>query len=130
MILSLVKLGEIRSVPEKHMIRRSLVPLLLLVVVLAACQVKTPVVTEVDYTSTAVVTVTLVPTKPPAIQTDSPTLPDPTQAASDLLVPVGCTVISPRPTPGPTQQSPVGESDWVKGPETAAVTLIEYSDFQ
>ena len=45
----------------------------------------------------------------------------------------GCTVVSRRPTPGPTQQSifpPVGENDWVKGPTDAQVTIIEYSDFQ
>jgi hypothetical protein len=46
---------------------------------------------------------------------------------------VGCTVESPRPTPGPTEQSVFpfpGASDWVKGPETAAITILEYSDFQ
>ena len=45
----------------------------------------------------------------------------------------GCTVVSRRPTPGPTQQSifpPVGEDDWAKGPADAKVTIIEYSDFQ
>ncbi len=44
-----------------------------------------------------------------------------------------CTVNSPAPTPGPTERSifpPVTEADWVIGPETAAVTVIEYSDFQ
>jgi hypothetical protein len=44
-----------------------------------------------------------------------------------------CTVISPQPTLGPTEQSlfpPVRESDWVSGPDTAGVTIIEYSDFQ
>jgi len=44
-----------------------------------------------------------------------------------------CTVVSGQPTPGPTQQSlfpPVDEGDWVKGPESADITLIEYSDFQ
>lgn len=116
------------------MIKRSMVPLLLLVFVLAACQGETPVATEVDDTSAVVATATRVPTKIPAVPTD---LPNPTtgstQEASDLPVPVGCTVISPRPTPGPTQQSifpPVDESDWVRGPETAGVTLIDYSDFQ
>jgi hypothetical protein len=45
----------------------------------------------------------------------------------------GCTVVSFNPTPEPTLQalfpSP-GEEDWIKGPDTAAVTIIEYSDFQ
>ena len=47
--------------------------------------------------------------------------------------PPGCTVISPRPTAGPTEQSvfpPVTEKDWSTGPKDAAITLIEYSDFQ
>lgn len=45
----------------------------------------------------------------------------------------GCTVISPMPTPGPTQRSlfpPVSDADWVRGPDTASITIIEYSDFQ
>jgi len=35
--------------------------------------------------------------------------------------------------PGPTEESlfdPVSESDWVRGPDSAMVTIIEYSDFQ
>ena len=47
--------------------------------------------------------------------------------------PTGCTVISPRPTPGPTETSlfpPVSSDDWVKGPADASITLTEYSDFQ
>ena len=45
----------------------------------------------------------------------------------------GCTVISQKPTPGPTAESiipPVSDTDWVKGPASAKVTIIEYSDFQ
>ena len=47
--------------------------------------------------------------------------------------PPGCTVVSPKPTPGPTQASlfpPVTDQDWVQGAPTAAVTLVEYGDFQ
>ncbi len=55
----------------------------------------------------------------------------PTQAA---LQPVsGCTVVTQKPTPGPTEESnipPITETDWVKGPANAKVTIIEYSDFQ
>ncbi len=45
----------------------------------------------------------------------------------------GCTVVSPVPTPGPTQPSlfpPVSEQDWARGPSSALVTIVEYSDFQ
>jgi len=55
----------------------------------------------------------------------------PTQGA--LFPDSGCTVISRKPTPGPTAESifpPVSDTDWVKGPANARVTIIEYSDFQ
>jgi protein-disulfide isomerase len=55
----------------------------------------------------------------------------PTQAA--LFPDSGCTVITQKPTPGPTAVSifpPVSDTDWVKGNATAKVTIIEYSDFQ
>jgi hypothetical protein len=45
----------------------------------------------------------------------------------------GCTVKTLRPTPGPTAESiypPASETDWVKGPADAKVTIIEYGDFQ
>ncbi len=45
----------------------------------------------------------------------------------------GCTVITQKPTPGPTEASifpPISSTDWVKGPANARVTIIEYSDFQ
>jgi len=55
----------------------------------------------------------------------------PTQAA---LSPVSsCTVITQKPTPGPTAESifpSISSTDWVKGPASAKVTIIEYSDFQ
>jgi len=44
-----------------------------------------------------------------------------------------CTVKSPKPTPGPTEESllpPPSDQDWVKGSDDAQVTIIEYSDFQ
>ena len=44
-----------------------------------------------------------------------------------------CTAIQSAPTPSPQEASlfpPVSESDWVEGPAEAAVTIIEYTDFQ
>jgi len=55
----------------------------------------------------------------------------PTQAA--LFPDSGCTVVTQKPTSGSTAESifpPVSDSDWVKGPADAKVTIIEYSDFQ
>lgn len=75
------------------------------------------------------------------IQTSVPTLagPAPTTelqvpSSSELTGPdSGCTVIARQPTPGPTQESlfpSVTAEDHVRGPETAKITIIEYSDFQ
>jgi len=55
------------------------------------------------------------------------------ESASSSSAPVGCTVISPRPTPGATERSifpVVSGDDWVTGPSDAAITFVEYSDFQ
>jgi hypothetical protein len=44
-----------------------------------------------------------------------------------------CNVVSTDPTPDPTLAAifpPVGEKDWVKGPADAAVTIVNYMDFQ
>lgn len=45
----------------------------------------------------------------------------------------GCTLSSRQSTPSPTQESLLPaptEKDWVQGPADAAVTIVEYSDFQ
>jgi hypothetical protein len=76
----------------------------------------------------------------PAASTSSPATPvaQATTASGMETTPVGpsappsCTVVSFAPTPGPTEQSlfpPVNDKDWVQGPPTATVTIIEYSDF-
>jgi hypothetical protein len=83
-----------------------------------------------------------------ACKTPSPVLPTGAPATSPAQVteqpqsvastaqgnaPAGCTVISPNPTPGPTEESifpSVSDQDWVIGPPDASVTLIEYGDFQ
>lgn len=64
------------------------------------------------------------------------TVNTPTSASLELDVnqlTTNCTVVSRKPTPGPTQESlfpPVNEHDWIKGSMDAEITLIEYSDFQ
>jgi len=43
----------------------------------------------------------------------------------------GCTVVSFMPTPDPTSLfPPITSDDWTRGPLTATVKIIEYSDFQ
>ncbi len=49
------------------------------------------------------------------------------------IAPPGCTVISPDPTPGPTEESmfaPITEKDWSIGPADATVTILVYGDYQ
>lgn len=63
--------------------------------------------------------------------TPSPALHIPTE----VIVPVqsDCTVITLKPTPGPTVETvypPISEADWTKGPADAKVTIVEYGDFQ
>ena len=63
--------------------------------------------------------------------TSTVSLTVPTQAV--LLPDSGCTVVTQKPTPGPTPETvypAITSADWTKGPESAKVTIIEYSDFQ
>jgi len=106
---------------------------LLIATLLAACQSSAPTESVAEPTQVA-------NTQPPAITTEpteaaaaqaTPTLEE--VAVEGSLVRMTCTVESRDPTPGPTEASifpPVSESDWVQGPDTAEVTIIEYSDFQ
>lgn len=76
------------------------------------------------------------PTAGPPTDTATPTetSPPPTQAeAASSGDGATCTVVSLLPTPGPTEQSlfpPVSDADWIKGQNSAHVTIIEYGDFQ
>jgi cyclophilin family peptidyl-prolyl cis-trans isomerase/protein-disulfide isomerase len=57
----------------------------------------------------------------------------PTQVEFTASGPASCTVVSTIPDPDPAVAalfSPITEDDWVIGPPDAAVTIIEYSDFQ
>ena len=77
---------------------------------------------------------TAAPTSVPTLAAPAATTALEVPASSALNQPQsGCTVVAKRPTPGPTQASlfpPVTEDDHVRGPDTAKVTIIEYSDFQ
>lgn len=104
-----------------------------LALVLAACQGANQPVQTTAPVAVAQETATQAQDAPasavPPMTTVEPNQPVATQKAS----PPGCTVVSPQPTAGPTEQSlfpPVSDSDWVQGPATAYVTIIEYGDFQ
>jgi hypothetical protein len=50
-----------------------------------------------------------------------------------VLPDTGCTAVTKKPAPGATQETiypPVTAADHAKGPASAKVTIIEYSDFQ
>lgn len=96
--------------------------LMLLAVSLAGCLPQVQATPTSTSASTATTVAKPAPTVVLTVPTQSAFLPDP-----------GCTVITREPTPGPTEESiypQVGESDHVKGPNNAKVTIIEYSDFQ
>jgi hypothetical protein len=103
---------------EKQMKKSILLFLMLLAVSLTGCLPKA----QATPTTTATAEARPVPTVVLTVPTQSAFLPDP-----------GCTVITKKPTPGPTAESiypPITDADHVKGPEDAKVTIIEYSDFQ
>jgi hypothetical protein len=103
---------------EKQMRKAILLSMMLSAVVLAGC------IPQVQATPTLTPTTNAHPA-PTVVVTV------PTQAA--VFPASGCTVITKKPTPGPTPVSifpPVTDSDWVKGLASAKVTIIEYSDFQ
>ncbi|HSV86810.1 MAG TPA: peptidylprolyl isomerase [Levilinea sp.] len=57
----------------------------------------------------------------------------PTSVAFSISDPASCTVVSMIPEPDPAvaaQFPPITTDDWVFGPPAAAVTILEYSDFQ
>jgi hypothetical protein len=59
--------------------------------------------------------------------TPPPVAPAPTRDTANL----GCTVVTRRNQPTAASPfPPVTTADWSLGPANAAVTLIEYSDFQ
>lgn len=114
---------------------------LALMLLVSACAGKASTVPEMA---------TVTPAEPAAAATELPAqelqptrtaqataTPFPATPTTELVamppVPSGCTVVTQQFSPEPTEQSifpPVTSADWMIGPETAAVTLIEYGDFQ
>jgi hypothetical protein len=74
-----------------------------------------------------------IPTATPTRIRPAPTVVITVPSEASISPESGCTVITQKPTPGPTAESifpPVSDMDWVEGPASAKVTIIEYSDFQ
>jgi len=73
------------------------------------------------------------PVEPDTASTELPPLPEvsatPDSEQATDQAEANCTVVSRQPTPGPTEPL-VTDNDWTQGPDDAAVTFIEYSDFQ
>lgn len=94
------------------------------VVFFSSCQVNQPEATlkpVIDITPSATAAVNAEANS----SLPSPSLPD--------KILSGCTVVSPKPTPGATQQSlfpPITQSDWIKGADEGNVQILEYGDFQ
>jgi predicted small secreted protein len=103
------------------MIKRIFFITILLSLVLAACQGTSPIATE-DTSSSADQAATMTevePTQEP-VSTEEEASPPPTAIEADT---------STDSTPE-SPFSPVSNDEWVVGPESAAVTLVEYGDFQ
>jgi hypothetical protein len=106
------------------MFKRLLVALMLIPLALAACSGAQPQ-TVMEEAAPAVAA-------PPEAK---PAQPDPTATtAPDVAVgpEMECTLVSNGSSAPAELVSIFGvtEDDWVEGPETAAVTIVEYSDFQ
>jgi hypothetical protein len=98
---------------EKKMLRIRYIALLLLGIILAACGGRAPV----EEAATPV----------PPTETAAPTSP------STAGFTTACTVVSALPTPSPEELSlfpPVSPDEHSLGPDSATVTIVEYSDFQ
>jgi hypothetical protein len=107
---------------------RRLIPLLLILAVLLTACGGTAALPGED--TPAPVVDTALPPSPTTPAADTPAAPPASPPVNSVA---GCTVVSTVSEPDPMIEElfpPVSANDWVKGPETARVTIIEYSDFQ
>ena len=115
------------------MLKRILILITLLMLLLSACQSQaTPSGTAIatqELESYATQSEATGEASPVPAKTEAPV----SQATGETAPVANCTVVSISPTSNATETSlfpPPGDTDWVVGPETAAMTLFEYSDFQ
>lgn len=108
--------------------RKILFFVLCLALGLTACKSGSQSETATEKIDTASEVKTLVTTPSP---TALPKQPNTLQVPEEASNVPGCTVVSYIPTPDPSSLfSPITSDDWYRGPLTATVKLIEYSDFQ
>jgi hypothetical protein len=96
---------------------------LFFIIILAACQSKTPPSTQESPSPTMDIS-------SPVAHNPTSTLPS---ESPDSGAPPGCSVVSQPDTSDSGVDSlfpPVSDTDWSFGPGEAKITLIEYSDFQ
>ena len=125
--------------------KRILVLLILILLLLTACsggqETETPVdeaaVTE-EAAPAPTNTAAILPTEAPQIEAEeTPEEAEETDTAIETAFPEfgvasECTMVSALPDP-PAQFAEIltiSEDDWVHGPDTAVLTIIEYADFQ
>ena len=127
---------------ETHMSKKLPVILILLTVILTACSAGVQI--PIDETPKPEEEIELVEAAPTEIEaTDIPPTEEPATATADLQDTQGkgsssanlkmeCTLVSSQPE-APSEYAAifsVKENDWVKGPDSAALTIVEYGDFQ
>ncbi len=111
------------------MFKRILPVLILTPLLLTACLGAQQITVSGDTAPTATAPLPTETVKLDPTQTANPTATQPITAADGSMA---CTLVSSLPD-APDQYArlfAVTADDWVQGPETAAVTLVEYSDFQ
>lgn len=102
---------------------KRVLPLLLLVaVLLAACGGQS---TATKWASTS----TKAPTTAKAAATATAVQPTAAPTPTVTPLPNGCQTVSLLPPPDPAFPD-VTKTDWVKGPASAKITILEFSDFQ
>jgi len=116
------------------MFKRLLVILMLVPLLLAACSGESSGVVEEDNALAVDAPTAVAPAKPEPTETESTNLePTATTASPKVSGPeMECTLVSNLPE-APAELVEifgVKENDWVQGSDTAAVTFVEYSDFQ
>jgi cyclophilin family peptidyl-prolyl cis-trans isomerase/protein-disulfide isomerase len=118
------------------MIKRIFFFVILLALALSACQGAGPGTGTAANNSSSTAPANIPPSPSATIAPTAATTPPAAKAppaGPSASVPVGCTVVSIQPTPGPTQESlfpSVSSSDWSRGSADASITILEYADFQ